>query len=84
MICRAPQAYFEGDVVKNLEKELARGAKLKCCRCGLKGAALGCYVKSCKRSYHLPCAVDVKGCRWNTVSFMALYYVIDLKKSVVT
>ncbi|KAE8685474.1 Breast cancer associated RING 1, putative isoform 3 [Hibiscus syriacus] len=46
----APQVYYVGDSVKNLKAELARGAKLKCSRCGLKGAALGCYVKSCRRS----------------------------------
>ncbi|KAK8506118.1 hypothetical protein V6N12_074171 [Hibiscus sabdariffa] len=53
----APQVYYVGDSVKNLKAELARGAKLKCSRCGLKGAALGCYVKSCRRSYHVPCAL---------------------------
>lgn len=68
MFNRAPQAYFVGDTVKNLEKELARGMKLKCGRCGLKGAALGCYVKSCHMTYHAPCAAEVSTCRWDCVS----------------
>ncbi|KAK5836500.1 hypothetical protein PVK06_012292 [Gossypium arboreum] len=38
---RAPQVYFVGDNVKNLKPVLAKGAKLKCSRCGLKGVALG-------------------------------------------
>lgn len=65
---RAPQAYFEGDMVKRLESELARSSKMKCGICGLKGAALGCLVKSCRKSYHLPCARGVSGCRWDEVS----------------
>ncbi|CAN1270291.1 BRCA1-associated RING domain protein 1 [Linum perenne] len=46
----APQVYFEGETIKNLKEELARGAKLKCSGCGRKGAALGCYVKSCRKN----------------------------------
>ncbi|XP_031391728.1 BRCA1-associated RING domain protein 1 [Punica granatum] len=68
----APQVYFEGEKVKNLEKEVARGAKLKCVRCGLKGAALGCYVKSCRMTYHAPCAAEVSGCRWDCEDFLML------------
>ncbi|KAK8570064.1 hypothetical protein V6N13_002765 [Hibiscus sabdariffa] len=48
----APQVYYVGDSVKNLKAELARGAKLKCSRCGLKGAALGCYVNEKSRNAH--------------------------------
>ncbi|KAK3007922.1 hypothetical protein RJ639_013742, partial [Escallonia herrerae] len=48
----APLVYYEGDTIVNLESEVARAAKLKCSSCGLKGAALGCYVKSCRRTYH--------------------------------
>ncbi|KAK4744290.1 hypothetical protein SAY87_010602 [Trapa incisa] len=68
----APQAYFVGDTVRNLEKELARGAKLKCGRCGLKGAALGCYVKSCHMTYHAPCAIEISACRWDCNNFLML------------
>ncbi|KAI4324592.1 hypothetical protein MLD38_030066 [Melastoma candidum] len=68
----APQAYFVGETVKNLEKELCRGSKLKCCKCGLKGAALGCYAQSCRRTYHLPCAEKESNCRWDYENFCVL------------
>ncbi|XVF81030.1 hypothetical protein PTKIN_Ptkin15bG0123700 [Pterospermum kingtungense] len=68
----APQVYYVGESVKNLKPELARGAKLKCSRCGLKGAALGCYVKSCRRSYHYPCAKEIPKCRWDHDNFLML------------
>ncbi|GAU44537.1 hypothetical protein TSUD_335190 [Trifolium subterraneum] len=68
----APQVYFVGDTVKNLKAEVARGAKLKCTKCGLKGAALGCYVKSCRRTYHVPCAMDISTCRWDHVDYLLL------------
>ncbi|XP_020095276.1 protein BREAST CANCER SUSCEPTIBILITY 1 homolog isoform X1 [Ananas comosus] len=68
----APQAYFSGETVMNLEPELARASKIKCSSCGLKGAALGCYAKSCRRSFHLPCAYEIQGCRWDTDNFLML------------
>ncbi|KAG7331456.1 hypothetical protein KOW79_005425 [Hemibagrus wyckioides] len=42
--------------VEDVENEARRGRKLKCCFCGKTGATSGCEVKSCKRSYHFPCA----------------------------
>ncbi|KAL5860010.1 hypothetical protein ACOSQ4_001306 [Xanthoceras sorbifolium] len=68
----APQVYYDGETVKNLKSELARGAKLKCSRCRLKGAALGCYVNSCRRSYHFPCAAEISNCRWDYGNFLVL------------
>lgn len=69
----APQIYYENDnTMKNLDKELARAGKLKCTSCGLKGAALGCYAKSCRRSYHVPCAYEIEGCRWEMDEFLML------------
>ncbi|XP_043690519.1 BRCA1-associated RING domain protein 1-like [Telopea speciosissima] len=68
----APQVYFADDAVHNLEKEISRGAKLKCSHCGLKGAALGCYAESCRKSFHVPCAVQIEGCRWDTENFLVL------------
>ncbi|KAM7253966.1 hypothetical protein ACFE04_031648 [Oxalis oulophora] len=67
-----PQVYYVGETVKNLKAELARGSKLKCTVCGLKGAALGCYRKSCKRSYHFTCAQQVSKCRWDHENFLLL------------
>ncbi|KAE8669308.1 hypothetical protein F3Y22_tig00112249pilonHSYRG00229 [Hibiscus syriacus] len=52
---RAPNVYFENDKAINLDAELSRSRKIKCSCCGLKGAALGCFEKSCK-SFHVPCA----------------------------
>ncbi|KAG6403103.1 hypothetical protein SASPL_135320 [Salvia splendens] len=68
----APQVYFVNDTILNLESELARASKLKCSGCGLKGAALGCFAKSCRRSYHVPCALEVLGCRWDCGEFLML------------
>ncbi|KAK2417838.1 RING/U-box superfamily protein [Trifolium repens] len=68
----APQVYFVGETVKNLKAEVARGTKLKCTKCSLKGAALGCYVKSCRRTYHVPCAMDISTCRWDHVDYLLL------------
>ncbi|KAL6516196.1 hypothetical protein OROGR_019501 [Orobanche gracilis] len=67
-----PKVYFVGETIKNLESELARASKLKCSSCGLKGAALGCFAKSCRRSYHVPCAVEVPDCRWDCDDFLML------------
>ncbi|KAL6903516.1 hypothetical protein ACP4OV_004329 [Aristida adscensionis] len=68
----APQAYFTGDIANNLEPELARASKIKCSVCGLKGAALGCLMKSCRKSYHIPCAHMISGCRWDEENFVML------------
>lgn len=68
----APKTYYVGETVKNLKRELARAAKLKCNSCGLKGAALGCYVESCRKSYHVPCAVDIWECRWDIDNYLVL------------
>ncbi|KAJ9552240.1 hypothetical protein OSB04_016285 [Centaurea solstitialis] len=36
------------------------------------GAVLGCYMKSCPRSYHVPCAYDDFDCRWDCDDFLFL------------
>ncbi|TVU19928.1 hypothetical protein EJB05_36110 [Eragrostis curvula] len=64
----APQVWFESDesdIVVNLEPEIRRASRLRCHRCELPGAALGCYYKSCKKSFHVPCALQINGCRWD-------------------
>ncbi|EHA8587102.1 putative protein BREAST CANCER SUSCEPTIBILITY 1 [Cocos nucifera] len=68
----APQVFFVGETAVNLEAELARASKIKCSSCGLKGAALGCYVKSCRRSFHVPCAAEIQDCRWDAENFLLL------------
>ncbi|CDP03778.1 unnamed protein product [Coffea canephora] len=67
-----PRIYFEGETIKNLESELGRAAKLKCSSCGQKGAALGCFAKSCRRTYHVPCAFAIQECRWDCEDFLML------------
>lgn len=68
----APQIYFSGETIINLELELSRSSKLKCSSCGLKGAALGCYVKRCMKSFHVPCAYEILEIRWDTENFLML------------
>ncbi|KDP38028.1 hypothetical protein JCGZ_04671 [Jatropha curcas] len=68
----APNVYFEDDTAINLEAELTRSRRMKCCCCGLKGAALGCYEKSCRKSFHVPCAKMMPQCRWDTDNFVML------------
>ncbi|KAK4281323.1 hypothetical protein QN277_012834 [Acacia crassicarpa] len=68
----SPQVYFVDETVKNLKAEVARGAKLKCSKCGQKGAALGCYVRSCRRTYHVPCAMEISACRWDDEEYLML------------
>ncbi|KAG6416766.1 hypothetical protein SASPL_124204 [Salvia splendens] len=64
----APNVYFEDDTVVNLENELYRSRRIRCSCCGIKGAALGCYDKSCRKSFHAPCARLTPECRWDSVS----------------
>ncbi|XP_015868465.3 protein BREAST CANCER SUSCEPTIBILITY 1 homolog [Ziziphus jujuba] len=68
----APNVYFKDDIAKNLEVELTRSRRIKCCCCGIKGAALGCFEKSCRKSFHVPCAKLIPQCRWDTDNFVML------------
>ncbi|MFS7931619.1 putative chromatin regulator PHD family [Helianthus anomalus] len=68
----APNVYFEDDIAVNLEAELARSKRIKCSCCGLKGAALGCYDKSCRKSFHFTCAKLTPQCRWDDDNFVML------------
>uniref|UniRef100_A0ACD5TG89 Uncharacterized protein n=1 Tax=Avena sativa TaxID=4498 RepID=A0ACD5TG89_AVESA len=61
----APQVYLDGDNIVNMETEIERAKGLNCSRCRLPGAALECYLKSCRRTYHVPCAVMIPECRWD-------------------
>ncbi|KAK9088483.1 hypothetical protein Scep_027565 [Stephania cephalantha] len=68
----APNVYFDNDDAINLEAELLRSRRIKCSCCGIKGAALGCYEKSCRKSFHVPCAKLIPQCRWDTENFVML------------
>ncbi|XP_059593962.1 BRCA1-associated RING domain protein 1 isoform X4 [Vitis vinifera] len=61
----APRVYYAGETIINLEKELERSGQLECSGCGLKGAALGCYMKHCRKSFHVLCAMKILHCRWD-------------------
>lgn len=67
----APGVYYEDDIAKNIPQEIARGQKIKCHVCGLRGAVLGCYVKRCRKSFHYPCAHTLS-CRWDDGNFLVL------------
>ncbi|RZC87518.1 hypothetical protein C5167_036060 [Papaver somniferum] len=64
----APNIYFGKDTAVNLGTEVARSKRIKCSCCGIKGASLGCYENSCRKSFHVPCAKMVPQCRRDTVS----------------
>ncbi|XP_047053866.1 BRCA1-associated RING domain protein 1-like [Lolium rigidum] len=61
----APRVCLVGDDIVNMEKEISRSSRLKCSRCKLPGAALGCYHHPCPKNYHVPCAVMIPECRWD-------------------
>ncbi|KAK4319449.1 hypothetical protein Pmani_009614 [Petrolisthes manimaculis] len=44
-----------GFLPADIDKELHRGRKLKCCYCCRKGATIGCAEKMCRRTYHYSC-----------------------------
>ncbi|GJN14889.1 hypothetical protein PR202_gb01762 [Eleusine coracana subsp. coracana] len=68
----APDVYFEDDSVFNLTTELARSKRIKCACCGIKGAALGCFEMSCRKSFHVTCAKLIPECRWDNENFVML------------
>ncbi|PNT71034.1 hypothetical protein BRADI_2g21960v3 [Brachypodium distachyon] len=61
----APRVRFNGDTVLNMKKEIRRASGLKCSRCSLPGAALGCCIDKCAKTYHVPCALMIPECRWD-------------------
>uniref|UniRef100_A0ACD5T9Z2 Uncharacterized protein n=1 Tax=Avena sativa TaxID=4498 RepID=A0ACD5T9Z2_AVESA len=61
----APRVYYDGDDIVNMEKEITRASKMKCSRCRLPGAALGCCQDGCPRTYHIPCALVIWECYWD-------------------
>ncbi len=45
----------DGELV-GVKDAIRRGRMLKCKVCGEKGATLGCFLRTCRCSFHLPCA----------------------------
>ncbi|XP_019706744.1 protein BREAST CANCER SUSCEPTIBILITY 1 homolog isoform X2 [Elaeis guineensis] len=68
----APDVYFEDDMAINLAAEITRSRRIKCSCCGIKGAALGCFEKSCRKSFHFTCAKLISECRWDSENFVML------------
>ncbi|KAK9534120.1 hypothetical protein VZT92_009189 [Zoarces viviparus] len=44
-----------GFLVDDIKQEMRRSARLMCSGCKLKGACVGCNVRSCRRTVHFPC-----------------------------
>ncbi|KAG6471070.1 protein BREAST CANCER SUSCEPTIBILITY 1 homolog [Zingiber officinale] len=68
----APDVYFKDGIAINLTAEVSRSRRIKCSCCGVKGAALGCYEKSCRKSFHFTCAKLMAECKWDTQNFVML------------
>eukprot|EP00850_Spirogloea_muscicola_P017464 SM000150S01723 [mRNA] locus=s150:226547:230215:+ [translate_table: standard] len=66
----APNVYFEGDLVRNLKEEVARAHRLRCSKCGERGAPLGCALAKCRRSYHYACAASIPACTFDNEKFV--------------
>lgn len=68
----APDVYFEDEVAINLVAEVGRSKRIKCSCCSIKGAALGCFDRSCRKSFHFTCAKLIPECRWDIENFVML------------
>ena len=51
-----------GGKLLEIEKAKNRSKMTTCCLCNGKGATIGCMLKSCKRSFHLKCALAASCC----------------------
>lgn len=59
----SPEVTQQGGVWYNVAAAARRGKKLACAGCKQKGATIGCNVRSCKKSYHVACAMRYT--RWS-------------------
>jgi hypothetical protein len=66
-----PEVYFDARVekLKKLETALKRAKQIACAWCKGRGAAIGCAVEACPRSYHLECAHEA-GCSFVQSEFL--------------
>ncbi|XP_046874290.1 G2/M phase-specific E3 ubiquitin-protein ligase isoform X1 [Hypomesus transpacificus] len=44
-----------GFLLDDIKREIRRSARLTCHCCKKKGASIGCYVRSCRKTVHFPC-----------------------------
>ncbi|XP_028846785.1 G2/M phase-specific E3 ubiquitin-protein ligase [Denticeps clupeoides] len=49
-----------GFLVEDIQKEIRRSSRLKCCGCRKSGASVGCSVKSCRKMVHMPCGLEMR------------------------
>ncbi|TRY74649.1 hypothetical protein TCAL_01625 [Tigriopus californicus] len=49
---------IQGFLLPDILREWRRGQRLKCVHCDRKYATLGCRDKTCRKTFHLPCARD--------------------------
>ncbi|XP_070491529.1 histone-lysine N-methyltransferase trithorax [Chironomus tepperi] len=45
--------------LQNVHSAISRGRLIKCSKCGIKGATVGCNYKNCGEQYHFQCAKSV-------------------------
>ena len=66
-----PEVYFDArtEKLRKLAEALRRARRIPCARCKGKGAAIGCAVEACPRSYHFACA-HADGCAFVQGEFM--------------
>ena len=51
-----------GFTVKDIIRELRRGATMKCCGCKKPGGYIGCSVRHCQKAGHFPCLHKLNFC----------------------
>ncbi|GBG89137.1 hypothetical protein CBR_g48844 [Chara braunii] len=66
----APNVYYKGDEFCNLEAEVNRSRRIRCALCSKPGAALGCFLQRCPKSYHYECAFSSAGSRFDKSHFV--------------
>ena len=67
----SPEVYVSPETgkLRNVLAAVRRGRALRCHFCHEPGATLGCFVESCPRSYHVPCAQQ-DGCSFRMQNFI--------------
>ncbi|XP_053192174.1 G2/M phase-specific E3 ubiquitin-protein ligase [Scomber japonicus] len=58
-----------GFLVNDIKQEMRRSARLTCTGCKKKGACVGCFVRSCRKTIHFPCGRKQKFISQFTDSF---------------
>ncbi|KAK9808673.1 hypothetical protein WJX72_001750 [[Myrmecia] bisecta] len=67
----SPEVYGREGKLYGVPEAVRRGRMIKCRVCGQKGATLGCHMRNCRPSFHLPCARE-NGCLLQMDPYQAL------------